>query len=57
MVALDDLGVLDLNASYTLRGGIEVFARLENAGDTSYREIADYRSADRAAFVGLRFTL
>lgn len=57
VVALDDFGVLDLNASYTLRGGIEVFARLENAGDTSYREIADYRSADRAAFVGLRFTL
>lgn len=57
VVALDDFGVLDLNASYTLRGGVEVFARLENAGDTSYREIADYRSADRAAFVGLRFTL
>lgn len=57
VVALDDFGVLDLNASYILRGGVEVFARLENAGDTSYREIADYRSADRAAFVGLRFTL
>lgn len=57
LVALEDFGVLDLNASYTLPGGIELFARLENAGNTSYREIADYRSADRAAFVGLRFTL
>ena len=57
VVALEDFGVLDLNASYSLRDGLEAFIRLENASDTSYREVADYRSADRAAFIGLRLTL
>ncbi|MDF1766408.1 MAG: TonB-dependent receptor [Gammaproteobacteria bacterium] len=57
LVALDDFGVLDLNASYMLAEGIEIILRLENAADASYREVADYRSAQRGAFVGVRLSL
>jgi outer membrane cobalamin receptor len=57
LVALDDFGVLDLNASYMLTDGIEIILRFENAADASYREVADYRSAQRGAFVGIRLSL
>jgi len=49
--------VLDLNASYTLREGVELYVRLENSIDEQYREVGDYRTANRGAFAGVRLSL
>ncbi len=57
LIKLDNFGVLDLNASFTLREGIEFYARVENAVDESYREVSDYRSTQRGAFAGVRLSL
>ena len=57
LIDLDDFGVLDLNASYTLREGVELYVRLENSIDEQYREVGDYRSANRGAFAGVRLSL
>ena len=54
---LDDFGVLDLNANYTLREGVELYVRLENTTDEQYREVGDFRSAERGAFAGVRLSL
>ena len=54
---LDDFGVLDLNANYTLREGVELYVRLENSIDEQYREVGDFRSAERGAFAGVRLSL
>ena len=54
---LDDFGVLDLNANYTLREGVELYVRLENSTDEQYREVGDFRSAERGAFAGVRLSL
>lgn len=53
-VALDDYGVLDLSARYTLVQGLEVYARLENAVDEDYEEVLGYNVGGRAGYVGLR---
>ena len=57
LIDLDDFGLLDLNASYTLREGVELYVRLENSIDEQYREVGDYRSANRGAFAGVRLSL
>ena len=57
LIDLDDFGVLDLNASYTLLDGVELYLRLENAVDERYREVGDFRSAERGAFAGVRLSL
>ena len=57
LIDLDDFGVLDLNASYTLREGVELYVRLENSIDEQYREVGDYRTANRGAFAGVRLSL
>jgi len=54
---LDDFGVLDLNASFTVREGVELYVRLENSINAQYREVGDFRSADRGAFAGVRLSL
>ena len=54
---LDNFGVLDLNANYTLREGVELYVRLENSTDEQYREVGDFRSADRGAFAGVRLSM
>ena len=57
LIELDNFGVLDLNASFTLREGVELYARVENAVDENYHEVGDYRSAQRGAFAGVRLSL
>lgn len=57
LIDLDDFGVLDLNVSYTLLDGVELYLRLENAVDERYREVGDFRSAERGAFAGVRLSL
>jgi len=53
-VALDDYGVLDVSAAYSVNRTLEVFARLENATDESYREVVGYNTAGRALYAGAR---
>lgn len=53
-VALDDYGVLDLSAAYTLGERIELFGRIENASDREYEELIGYRTAGRSLYAGLR---
>jgi vitamin B12 transporter len=56
-LALDDFGVLDLSARYTFSENIQIFARVENALDKNYRELLDYRSPSRGAFIGAEINL
>ena len=53
-VALDDFQVLDISASYQITANVLLFARLENALNESYQEIADFISPERASYIGIR---
>lgn len=53
-VPLDDYGVLDLSASYSLNDTFEVYGRLQNALDERYTEVNNYNTAGRAAYAGVR---
>jgi vitamin B12 transporter len=53
--ALDDYEVVDVNASFTLLAGLEIYGRLENLLDEDYREVPTYNTAGRAAYAGLRY--
>lgn len=52
--ALDDYEVLDLSLNYALSDGFELYARLENATDEDYEEVAGYNTSGRAAYGGVR---
>jgi vitamin B12 transporter len=52
--ALDDYGVLDVSAAYSVNRTIEVFARLENATDEHYQELVGYNTPGRALYAGAR---
>lgn len=54
LVSLDNFGVMDINATYTLNDNVELYARIENVLDEEYQEIFDFNSADRGSYVGLR---
>ncbi len=54
--ALDDYEVLDLNATYLVSAGLEVFGRVENATDADYEEIPTYNVSGAAGYVGLRYS-
>ena len=51
---LDDYGVVDLSLAYTISEVVELYARVQNAADESYEEIAGYNSAGRALYAGVR---
>ncbi|WP_116365338.1 TonB-dependent receptor plug domain-containing protein [Parahaliea mediterranea] len=53
--ALDDYEVIDLNASYTLWRGLEVYGRVENLLDEDYQEVRGYHTAGAAAYAGVRY--
>ena len=55
LVKLDDFEVMDLSASYSVSDNIKLYARVENAFDEDYEEIAGFNPPDRAAYVGVRF--
>jgi vitamin B12 transporter len=55
-VALDDFGVLDLGAAYRFSARMQVYGRIENALDEHYEELTGYNSAERAVYVGFRFS-
>jgi vitamin B12 transporter len=53
-VALDDYGVLDVSAAYSVNRTLEVFARLENATDERYQELIGYNTPGRELSAGAR---
>ncbi len=56
VVALDDFGVLDVSADFRLAERLQLYGRVENLLDEQYEELTGYNSADRAVYVGLRFS-
>ncbi len=56
-VALGSHVITHVGARYQLTEPLEVFARIENAGDKSYQRVLGYGEAGLAAFGGLRLKL
>jgi len=56
VVPLDNFTVLDASASFALSPGLQVYLRLENLGDTQYREVLNYNTPGRAAYAGFRYS-
>ncbi|MCI4662369.1 MAG: TonB-dependent receptor [Neomegalonema sp.] len=50
----DGYFVIDLNASFKVSDGVELFGRVENLLDEDYEEVRGYTSQPRQGFVGLR---
>ena len=53
--SLDDYEVVDLNASFEVIAGVEVFGRIENLTDTDYEEVPTYNTSSRAGYAGVRY--
>lgn len=54
ITVLDDHVLVDLRATYALTPSLEIFGRLENAFDEKYQTAAQYGSAGRGLFAGIR---
>ena len=52
---LDDYEVLDLNASYELYEGLQVYGRIENLLDEDYQEVRSYNTSGAAGYAGIRY--
>lgn len=53
-VAIEDYGVFDLSAAFTLNDRVELYGRVENATDEDYEELIGYRTPGRSFFSGVR---
>jgi vitamin B12 transporter len=53
-VALDDYDVIDLSATYTFAGAVELYGRIQNATDEVYQEVLGYNTAGRSIYGGVR---
>lgn len=53
---LDDYQLLELNASYEVWGGLQIYGRLENALDEDYEEVPTYNTSGAAGYAGLRYS-
>lgn len=53
-VRMDGYVLIALRASYRLSDSIELFGRVENAGNVRYQTVAGYGSYGRNAFIGMR---
>jgi vitamin B12 transporter len=51
---LDAYTLVDLRASYPINETLEIYGRVENAGDETYATTANYGVAGRGTFVGVR---
>jgi vitamin B12 transporter len=47
--------VLDVSVRYQATDAIEVYARLENAFDEDYQDIATFNTAGASAYAGFRY--
>ncbi len=54
--ALDDYEVLDLNASYEIVQGLQLYGRVENLLDEDYEEVPTYNTSGAAAYAGVRYS-
>ena len=52
---LDDYELLDLNASFMVGRGFEIYGRIENVLDEDYEEIPTYNTSGAAGYAGLRY--
>lgn len=55
-VRLDDFTVVGLSLSHALNANFELTARLTNAFDETYQEVAGFATRGQAAYVGVRAT-
>ena len=53
--AMDDYEVVDINASFEILDGLQVYGRVENLFDEDYEEIPTYNTSGAAAYAGLRY--
>lgn len=53
---LDAYFLASVQGSYRVRDGVEVYARVENATDTDYREVDNFETQGIAGFAGLRLS-
>jgi vitamin B12 transporter len=53
-VALGSYWLADARVSYTVRRGVELFARMTNALDQNYQDVFSYRTEPRAIYAGIR---
>ena len=56
IVELDDYEVIDINASYEILQGLQIYGRVENLLDEDYQEITDYNTGGAAAYAGVRYS-
>jgi vitamin B12 transporter len=52
---LDDYQLLELNASYQMLPGLQLYGRLENALDEDYEEVPTYNTSGAAGYAGVRY--
>jgi vitamin B12 transporter len=53
---LDDYEVVDINASFEILKGLELYGRVENLLDEEYEEIITYTTSGTAGYVGVRYS-
>lgn len=56
-VRLDGYVLVDLRAAFEVVRGVEVYGRIENLFDERYQTVANYGTAGRAAYAGVRLTM
>ncbi len=54
--SLDDYELVDINASFLIARGLELYGRVENVLDEDYEEIPTYNTSGAAAYAGLRYS-
>jgi vitamin B12 transporter len=54
--SLDDYEVVDINASFEILKGLELYGRVENLLDEEYEEIITYNTSGTAGYVGVRYS-
>lgn len=53
---LDDYELVDLNASFLIGQGLELYGRIENVLDEDYEEVPTYNTSEAAGYAGLRYS-
>lgn len=53
---MDDYTVVDINASFELLDGLEVYGRVENLFDEDYEEVPTYNTSGTAGYAGVRWS-
>lgn len=54
--ALDDYELVDINASFLIGRGLEIYGRVENLLDEDYEEFPTYNTSGAAGYAGLRYS-